>query len=300
MNLVSHGHDLSLTSLIDRLKTTPPSCGTKRALELVDELMQFELGRFLIENRGLNGIWTSYIVLHPIKGRITRLNSAGQPFSDLESWLLNRAPAFLATQERFAIFQELTQQNLKSGMQLASIPCGLMDDLLSLDYSGLHGVEVTGIDLDDTSLKAAAINFDTRKPLISAHFEKKDAWTLDTCEHWDFITSNGLNIYIPEDSKVTQLYRQFHQSLKPAGQLLISFLSKSPSQDPQSPWEIYDKADLKLHMLLFSEILQIKWQSFRTVAQTRAQLEAAGFEVQTVRYDGQRLFPTVLAKKKAI
>lgn len=39
----------------------------EQALEMLEQLGQFELGRFLLSNKGLNGYWTSYIILQGLK-----------------------------------------------------------------------------------------------------------------------------------------------------------------------------------------------------------------------------------------
>jgi SAM-dependent methyltransferase len=297
--IISHGEESSVESLINRIKAQPPSCGIERGLELVEQLTKFEFGKFLIEHRGLNGAWTSYLALYPVKGRSAGLSSNGQPLSELEAWFLNRCPSVLATQERFRIFQEITQSNLKSCIQIASVPCGLMDDLLLLDYSGLDGVELTGVDLDIASLQAAEANYKNLDLEVSTHFEQSNALELSASERWDFITSNGLNIYMPDDDQVIQLYRRFFDSLKPGGQLLTSFLTPPPVLSSQSPWQVYDEADMKLLMVL-SEILPTKCQCYRTEDQAISQLKEAGFDIKDIRYDGQKFFPTVLATKALI
>ena len=38
---------------------------SKNAQEIRERLNSFELGRFLLNNLGLNGYWTSYVLLHP-------------------------------------------------------------------------------------------------------------------------------------------------------------------------------------------------------------------------------------------
>ena len=74
-------------------------------LNLLEKLSTFSFGRFLIKNRGLNGYWTDVAVMHPEQGRTTKLNIDGLPFKNLESFLLDKAPIVLATQERFQIFK---------------------------------------------------------------------------------------------------------------------------------------------------------------------------------------------------
>ena len=114
----------------------------ERNLELVDQLTEFELGRFLLHNRGLNGYWTSYIFQHP----------AGKPAEHvLEDWLLNRS-LLCRARERYYRYQTLLAELITQAETTASIPCGVMDDLLDLDYSGHGAVQLTGIDLDPESL----------------------------------------------------------------------------------------------------------------------------------------------------
>ena len=92
---------------------------------LLDQLSHFELGRFLLMHKGLNGYWTAYIIRQGLQQK---------NLHPLEMWILHHAPAVKATQERFKIFQKVLQDNLKDHVTIASIPCGLMDDLLLLDF----------------------------------------------------------------------------------------------------------------------------------------------------------------------
>ena len=70
------------------------------------------------------------MLLYPERGSQTRLSSDASLLGDLETWLLERCPLLLATQQRFCLMRGLTQPLVRSGMQLASLPSGLMDDLL--------------------------------------------------------------------------------------------------------------------------------------------------------------------------
>ena len=258
-------------------------------LTLYKQLQEFELGRFLIRNGGLNGKWTSYI----IKTGLQQTN-----LHPLERFLLTQSPAILATRERFSIFKKETQKRLKPGMKLASIPCGLMDDLLDLDYTHVQDVSLTGIDLDPESLILAQQNATLSAFKGPVQFSQKDAWSLSENAAYDLITSNGLNIYEPDNQKVINLYKNFYNALKSGGILITSFLTPPPLMDPTSSWKNFDIAALTKQKAIFSDILQVKWQSFRTEAQTRMQLEQAGFQVLEVIYDAQGMFPTVIAKKK--
>lgn len=281
MEIISHGHKgLTAQSGID-----PEVARVRSALG------EFELGRFLIENLGLNGRWTSYVLMHPERGRLTNTSSDGTPRTELEVWLLDRCPIFLATQERFRIFRELTQPLLRPGMQLASLPAGLMDDLLTLDYSNLPGVALSAIDLDPDTLSEAGDNYRRLKPPVEAVFERRDAWQLDASERWDLLTSNGLNIYVKEDERCADFYRHVAQALKPGGFFIVSFIT------PPDQWRPRDAGDLQRQRFLFADVVPVKWSCVRDEHLTRQQLACAGFEVLTVRYDSQRMFPAVVARK---
>lgn len=282
MGIISHGHrDQFLVN------DTAPDAERWRK-----QLLDFDLGRFLVENQGLNGHWTSYILMHPDRGRLANQGSSGTELGELESWLLDRCPIFLATQERFRIFRDLTQPLLSPGMRLASLPSGLMDDLLTLDYSNIANVELTAIDLDPDTLVAAIENHHRLRTPVEVNFEQRDAWRLESNERWDLLTSNGLNIYVQDDKQCTDFYRNVATALRPGGYFIISFIT------PPDQWMPKDLQDLELQRFLFSKVVPVKWSCFRSEEKTREQLGDAGFEVLTIRYDSQRMFPAIVARKR--
>lgn len=254
---------------------------------LLEQLSQFELGRFLLMNKGLDGYWTSYIILQ---------GPQQQNLHPLEAWILHDAPSVKATQERFGIFQKILQENLRQNTTFASIPCGLMDDLLLLDYKKTHNIRLVGIDLDRKSLDLAQ---EKAKYLKRANVEfiQSDAWTIRNKEEFDLITSNGLNIYESDDEKVIALYRKFYQALKSKGLLVTSFLTPPASLSKESSWKKVNSQDALKQKAIFSDIIGVACQAFRTETKMREQLEKAGFQVLEVIYDSQGVFPTVVAKK---
>lgn len=254
---------------------------------MLDQLSEFELGRFLLVNKGLNGYWTAYIILH---------GTNRTPLLPLEDWILHHAPSVRATQERFRIFQRVLQKHLKDNIAIASVPCGMMDDLLSLNYSNIRNSRLVGIDLDRKSLDLAQENSNNLK-MKNAKFIQSDAWKITNHKEFDIITSNGLNIYEPDDKKVIALYKKFYEALKPNGILITSFLTPPPTISKDSSWKNVNPQDALKQKVIFNDIIGVTWQAFRTEETTCTQLKAAGFKVLEVIYDSQGIFPTVVAKK---
>lgn len=258
-------------------------------LNLLEQLTQFELGRFLLQNQGFNGYWIDYA----ISGDHSSLED-----DSLEYWLVTKAPVVKATQERFAILQKEIQNRLVSNMSLASIPCGSMSDLLTLDYLNAANVKLTGIDIDPDSLPLVQSNADKiNNPSFSINLEQEDAWKLerDADNKFDLITSNGLNIYEPDEKVLIDLYTKFHDALRPGGYLVASFLTKSPMVDSESPWKNFNMFDLTKQKAVFGDLVQGRWQNFWKESQMRDQLEQAGFSEIEIIYDSQGMFPTVVA-----
>jgi len=259
-------------------------------LAFLEELNQFEVSRFLLKNKGLNGYWISYLILYGRQKDKSELTS-------LEKWFLYDAPVIKATQQRFRIFQEQLIKYINKETKVASIPCGTMDDLLSLNIPHDHYVHFCGIDLDKNSLELAEKN--SKKyayPHVSFH--QRNAWNLGASQKFDLITSNGLNIYEPDDQKVVQLYQEFYKVLKSKGILIASFLTPPPNLSKDSLWKNYNKADVIKQKAIFGDIIQTKWQVFRTESQKRVQLEKTGFKVLDVIYETKHMFPTIIAQKR--
>lgn len=266
-----------------------PHATVARQLEILEQLSQFELGRFLIQHRcGLNGYWTHYIAFSP--KNCTAL---------MEKFLLERSPLCKALQERVNHFQSAIQSELKEGGSYASIPCGLMGDFLLLDYSHLRQFTLMGIDLDPESI-AAAQQLAEEKGLAShAQFETSEAWGWKQKEKYDLISSNGLNFYEPKDERVIELYRIFHGALKPNGLLVTSFLTPPPNLVHRCEWKLdrISMEDILIQKIIFVDLLEARWQSFRSTDQTRSQLQQAGFQQIEIIPDTAGMFPTVLARK---
>lgn len=296
--VISHGADSDvawearLDAIRGRLREGGDALGASvaRQLALLDELTGFELGRFLLINRGLNAQWTHRVVTY-IPGTAAD--------GSLEQTVFEKLPATLATRERFGLFRTELQALLRPGAVMASVPCGIMGELLLLDYAQHQDVRLMGIDQDREALAGAATLASQRGLADQVSLRCADAWQPGFSEEADVVTSNGLNIYEPDDARVTALYRTFFEMLKPGGHLVTSFLTPPPALSAESPWRTaaIDQTALALQHLLFVRIIEAKWSAFRTHAQTARQLEEAGFEDVRFIDDQARMFPTVVARK---
>lgn len=194
------------------------------------------------------------------------------------------------------------QHRVKNGFVLASVPCGMMADLIDLDFSGAHNCKLVGIDLDQSALKDAGRYAEKKGGSGSIDLRAADAWALNCHEEFDVLTSNGLNIYEPSDHRVTLLFKQFFDALKPGRVLITSYLSIPPIPGLQSEWFLsaVNGKDALLQKILFADILQVKWQAYRSRQSMEEILKAAGFDAIEFFDDKAGVFPVVVAKKSSL
>lgn len=265
----------------------------EETLELLTQLTQFELGLFLLHNKGLNGYWTAKIFQH-------KQNEHNKQLHQLEAWLLNDSLLSKA-RERFERFKKVLENLVtESRTDYASIPCGLMDDLLSLDYSNCDDFRLVGIDLDIETIEYAKINANKRGLAKRCEFIHRDAWQLGIAQQFDVIASNGLNMYESSAERLKQLYQSFYGSLKVDGYLVISFLTPPPAQsEGEEAWEIYNTPidDLKKEFSIFTDIVQANYLNFSSEDEIREQLTSVGFTVEEVQYNSHGVLPILVARK---
>lgn len=164
-----------------------------------------------------------------------------------------------------------------------------MSDLLMLDLpETVENVHFIGIDLDQVSLDLAQDLAKAEGKRQSCQFFRENAWdlALNHSAEFDVITTNGLNIYEADDSKVADLYQAFCTALKPGGKLIGSALSRPQEWDMSK----INVDALSLQRAIFVQILQATWSHFRSVDQTIQQLTGAGFESVEIHWDDARIF----------
>ena len=117
-------------------------------------------------------------------------------------------------------------------------------------------------------------------------------------DEFTLLTSNGLNVYEPDDDKIRELYQQFFKVLIPGGILVTSFFTSSPNIDPNSEWDMsqINSKGLLLSKIIMFDILDIKFVAFRSSLITKLQLKTAGFNEINFFYNA-KVYPTVVAGK---
>lgn len=261
-------------------------------IKYLNKLMDFDFGRFLIYNKGADGFWTDTLLSWAPEDDYVFKN-------EIEEFIFRDALITTSSRERFKIFQKETQKILNSRMTLASIPCGLMRDLLTLDFSNVKNVDLIGIDLDPNSIRLSKSLAKDKALTNSAQYECKDAWNLELNCKIDVITSSGLNVYESNNERLINLYKSFYKALKNNGVLITSFLTPPPNISSNSPWIIADVPErtLEFAKIIFGDILNLNWQNFKTEQEITNDLKKAGFKEVQIIYDSRKIFPTVIAKK---
>jgi SAM-dependent methyltransferase len=301
----SNDNDIDKSVCIENYKRRILDVGDKEhvtvdeQLQLIDKLGEFPLGEFILQNRGTNGYWTDYMIEHQYRNRFNGTDADGRQLTQLEKIFLDRFPLVIATQQRAVHFSRVIQSHVREDAVIASLPCGLMRDLLALDFSGIKNFKLVGIDIDKMSLNYARQL--SEKYQISSHVEfcQSDAWNQPFENYFTLLTSNGLNVYEPDDDRIVALYRQLFKALKPGGILVTSCITPSPDNDPNSEWnlDVMDWDAMLQQKMLYSDILSFNPRGLRSSSTTKMQLSDAGFENFDLVWDSARMFPTIIAEK---
>jgi SAM-dependent methyltransferase len=303
-NLIVDSGDQFIDDIATRIKQQgdKPHVSVKQQLELLEQLSKFEFGRFLLQNQGMNGYWTHYMVTYPWFHKKSADINATHPYENVEDFILNSAPGILATQQRFQIFLKQNQLQVKEDAKLACIPCGMLGELLYLDYRGISNIQLIGIDYDPHVFSYAQALADKKHLSPFLTLKEGDAWQLNIHNEFDLISSNGLNIYEPDPNKVKEMFAQFYTALKPGGKLVTSFLTYPPTMAAVCEWDMnkINQQDALLQQIIFFDIIQLKCCYFQSSMQMQAQLESLGYQDIEFFYDEAKIFPTVVAFKGGV
>ncbi|MCX6989759.1 MAG: class I SAM-dependent methyltransferase [Chlamydiae bacterium] len=271
----------------------------EEVVAILDDLASFPLGRHILLSGGSNGMWTDYLISP--QEYFTGKSLVDLDLSVIERFFLFNSPTVLAQRELYIKLKKNAQKLIANGKIFASLPCGLMRDLLSLDYSGIDDISLIGIDIDRDSLNRSEIlSRELDIDRVNVKYIQEDAWNLQYKDSFDFISSIGLNMYERDEEKVVQFYRNLFDALKPGGTLFTGVLTWPPYLDSRkSNWEVnaIPKYDMYLETVLHRDILNIQWFNFRTLAEIKDDFRKAGFSNIRIEPDSRCIFPAIIAVK---
>ena len=276
-----------------------PHTTVEEELKILSLLQKTDFGQFLIKNSGLNGYWSDAIIFLPQK-TLHNPHHADSDIDEFMNLMVNQLPSVLARRESFAIYHHILQKNLFENIVICSIPCGLMRDLYTLDYSALKNFSLIGLDLDAESLSLASSLSQEYNLTQYCEFHQMDAWKMPYKECFDIVTCHGLTIYEYDDDNVISLYKNIFNSLKVGGKFISSYLTPPPNKHVETEWKLerINTEALRLQKVIFSDILQAKWNAYRSSELTKSQLFQAGFDDVEIHYDQAHILPSFIAYKK--
>lgn len=270
--IISHGVFTDYNDAYNEIKFR--IANDENLLGLLNQLESCPLGRFLIQNRGLDAYWTKVIT-----------QNKGGYNSDFEKKLITTPPIFIATQERYKIFKQQII-NLLDNSKILSVPAGLLPEF-SRELILSKNFNVDAYDLDSSCAAQSGL-----AELENVDYIVKDVFKMNAKNHYDAVVSNGLNIYLKTNNEVQKFFQILNNSLKQGGILISSFIA---SLDDVS---IKNLENAKFGKQIFADILNVTWTKTHAEDEFRRILSSCGFEIKEIIYDSQKMFPTVVAIKR--
>ncbi|MED7819216.1 MULTISPECIES: hypothetical protein [unclassified Francisella] len=270
--IISHGVFINYDEAYNEIKLR--IANDESLLELLNQLESCPLGRFLIQNRGLNAYWTKVITQD--KGGYT---------NDFETKLITIPPIFNATQERYQIFKQQVL-SLSNGSKILSVPAGLLPEfseklILSKKF------KIDAYDLDSNCADQSGL-----AKLEDVNYIVKDVFKMNVKNHYDAVISNGLNIYLKTNDEVQKFFQILNNSLKQDGILISSFIASLEEVN------IKNLDNAKFGKQVFADILNVTWTKTHAEDEFSQILSNCGFDIKEIIYDSQKMFPTIVAIKK--
>jgi SAM-dependent methyltransferase len=273
-----------------------PYITAEKLEDLVDEFVKFPVGQHILLTGGASGAWTDYMICYPWAQK--DVASKMLALSRMEYFLIFESLSVVAQRELFLRSQKEAQKHVKEGCTLLSLPCGVMRDLLTLDFSGAKDYTLIGVDLDPESLNAAQA-LANELNISNTQLIQDNAWEFILDTPVDFINSIGLNVYVSDRKRVTALYRQFYQALKPGGVLFTGVLTYPPEREKESDWKmsLIPPHHYEMEKILVDDILELHFENYRTMDEIREDFIEAGFSKVEIIPDQRCIFPAVIATK---
>ncbi|API85991.1 class I SAM-dependent methyltransferase [Francisella uliginis] len=270
--IISHGVFTDYNDAYDEIKFR--IANDENLLGLLNQLESCPLGRFLIQNRGLDAYWTKVIT-----------QNKGGYDSDFEKKLITIPPIFIATQERYQIFKQQII-DLPNNSKILSVPAGLLPEF-SRELILSKNFNIDAYDLDSSCAAQSGL-----AELEGVNYIVKDVFKMDVKNHYDAVVSNGLNIYLKTNNEVQKFFQILNNSLKQGGIIVSSFIASLEDVS------IKKLENAKFGKQIFADILNVTWTKTHAEDEFRQILFSCGFEIKEIIYDSQKMFPTVVAIKR--
>lgn len=273
-----------------------PGVNVEALERILEEMTKFPMGQHILLTGGANGIWTDYMISFPWAQKDVAIKML--TMNRLEYFTIYECLSVVAQRELFLMAQKEAQKHIKEGCILISLPCGVMRDLLTLEYTGISDFSLIGVDLDLDSIQAAhKLAFE--EEITHVQFIQEDAWKFMSEKPADFINSIGLNVYESDRQRVVDLYRQFWKSLKPGGILFTGVLTYPPGREKKCDWNFdrIPEGHFEMDKIVIDDVLDLDWQNYRTMDEIKEDFFEAGFTKVEIIPDRYCVFPAVIATK---
>jgi len=269
--------------------------------DLWKEIEQSSYWRHQIFNGGLSGPFTEYFACFNPQWKV---DFWGQRVQPIDITYLSQHAIPLAYQATVSNTQEILSKKVNElslrlaegqKVQIASLACGTMYDVLGANYEDRTKISFTGYDLDQESLKlvsekAGHLGYDSEQinleqcDITNSPLPKKT---------YDIVVCNGFSFYIG-DADLSRLIKNVEKALKPNGTFLMSFIQ------PPASWRMSDKEKEVNNIVQgIFDAVPMNWSSnLRSVNQVWDLASAEGLTNLSVSWEIHRIHPLFVAHKQ--
>jgi hypothetical protein len=266
-------------------------------LDLLQQLTEFSLGRFLITKGRLDAEHQFVVSTWPQVRASARSRTMADSLHPLERFLLEESPTMRAFQKRHSAMVAALPNFLAGAKTLAIVPGCLCEDLTELPDSkavaaGLEAVYHVHVEASAASPQGTQANASAK--LASTPFGSiAEAVTVESWESLllprpvDLIVTGTLAMNEPEITDIGRLYGQLHGALDgEKGKLITGFLTQSSNASASV---------VETDRMLFRDVIRTSWSQGRSADTVASQLVAAGFaRVDIIDHNGS--YGTALAR----
>ncbi len=275
-----------------------------RALIVTDlwkEIEQSSYWRHQIYNGGLSGPFTEYFACFNPQWKVDFWDQRVQPIDVL---YLSQHAIPLAYQATVSNTQKILSEKVNElslelvegqKIEIASLACGTMYDVLGANYKDRTKISFTGYDLDQESLKlisekASHLGYDSEQVKV----EQCDITSTSLPQNtYDIIVCNGFSFYI-DDTSLSQLIKNVEKALKSNGIFLMSFIQ------PQESWKMSEE-EKKVNNIVqgIFDAVPMNWSSnLRSVNQVWDLVRTEGLVDLSISWEIHHIHPLLVAHKK--